>query len=1023
MATATKPAPIVVQDAKDVNGPSASVPATPKTPRTPAATTTTWPASSSSSSTAAAAAALAPTHPLAAELASLRQQLAQYRSAAHQASIDVQGVRLELELSKEEAAGLRNTNGALQAEVDTLRSTPDPPVKPAPSNALAELSLAHRRLSAKLDFTEAQLAATALELSAAKQELHASHRAREKERAAALELERIEEDREDEIVWERNERRRIEEQKKLCDLALEEYKSLVKTLDPNAVPPPLPRRKPSDNILTTPPLLDGKTGESAVVDKPERKESKNWKEVKKGEALAQAQTEDEDVKEVDTPPAVTPGDDTASVAEAVAVVPVATYTIDDGEDEDEDDEIDQLSKPSDTSEAPAVNSASASADAISNLLLGQRGVHRLFKDFAAALSAKDSEIRKLHTQIDELQTEATVAKDQLTAETAVRVEAQVDRDRVLRDDASAAKVVERYMTFSQKAHATVHMHLGHLRQRSAATQKALRADAKVARQRLRGETERATRLRGAAEELASELGREAAGRRREVALRLQLIAADEARARKAESWLDKLRRAREAAEADGRGFIAPDAASSLLTEAAALLGPLEAAAEQEAPGSSRKGWRGRWLGGGRKASVSAGAAAVATPQDESVARVFLAEELVQHLVTDLQIETERRVDLERQRVAWLAKEAEDGVAPELDGETSGLLWDADGDEGAGEGTNTDEKEEDDETKKKTTPEDDTPSLPQLEELSGLFEPLEERYRPLQKSLHDQSISLAALRATAAETPSSTSPGGTPDSKRSTFRANLGLRPGRTAHDDLVALLDSLHEVIEDARVDTEIAVADEDRVFHGFAALLGVGASGVVQAASVIRDAHAYITTRVGPDAPHAKLTTRVNDIEHDLMAIKRTLHEAEGMAQEADDAGAPTPTPKKKERRSVWHQIELRTVTPSAQRPLHPSLAPAPALASDDVDDDDDDSFTTARPGGAAATAAAGTRSILSSVGRTFSSGVAGAASGVAAAPRQVGDLAGGLFRPLGRARAKSRADETQPLTAAATKNDDDVE
>lgn len=785
------------------------------------------------------------------------------------------------------------------------------------------------------------------------------------------------------------------------------------------MPPPLPRRKPSDNILTTPPQLDGKAGEPAVVDKPERKESKNWKEVKKGEALVPTQDE-EDVKEVATPPALTPGDDTASVAEAVAVVPVATYTIDDGDDEDEDDEIDQLSKPSDTSETPAVNSASASADAISNLLLGQRGVHRLFKDFAAALSAKDAEIRKLHSQIDELQTEATVAKDQLTAETAVRVEAQVDRDRVLRDDASAAKVVERYMTFSQKAHATVHMHLGHLRQRSAATQKALRADAKVARQRLRGETERATRLRGAAEELASELGREAAGRRREVALRLQLIAADEARARKAESWLDKLRRAREAAEADGRGFIAPDATSALLTEAAALLGPLDAAAEQEAPGSSRKGWRGRWLGGGRKASVSAGAAAVATPQDESVARVFLAEELVQHLVTDLQIETERRVDLERQRVAWLAKEAEDGVAPELDGETSGLLWDADGDE-TGEVTNTDDMEEDEEKAKKT-PEDDSPSLPQLEELSGLFEPLEERYRPLQKSLHDQSISLAALRATAAETSSSTSPGGTPDSKRSTLRANLGLRPGRTAHDDLVALLDSLHEVIEDARVDTEIAVADEDRVFHGFAALLGVGASGVVQAASVIRDAHAYITTRVGPDAPHAKLTTRVNDIEHDLMAIKRTLHEAEGMAQEADDAAAPTPTPKKRERRSVWHQIELRTVTPSAQRPLHPSLAPAPALASEDVDDDDDDSFTTARPG-AAATAAAGTRSILSSVGRTFSSGVAGAASGVAAAPRQVGDLAGGLFRPLGRARAKSRADETQPLTAATTKNDDDVE
>jgi acetyl esterase/lipase len=64
---------------------------------------------------------LPPTHPLAAELAALRQQVAQYRAAAHQAGIAVQGVRLELDLAREEAAGLRAKNKALEGEVEVLR--------------------------------------------------------------------------------------------------------------------------------------------------------------------------------------------------------------------------------------------------------------------------------------------------------------------------------------------------------------------------------------------------------------------------------------------------------------------------------------------------------------------------------------------------------------------------------------------------------------------------------------------------------------------------------------------------------------------------------------------------------------------------------------------------------------------------------------------------------------------------------------------------------------------------------------
>ncbi|KLT41010.1 hypothetical protein CC85DRAFT_223623, partial [Cutaneotrichosporon oleaginosum] len=678
------------------------------------------------------------------------------------------------------------------------RTTPDPPQTTPPSNALAELSLAHRRLSAKLDLTEQQLSASALELASTQQELQKVQKRADSDRAALAELRRVEDDREEELEWERSERKRVEEQKKLCELALAEYAALVSKLDRRAVPPPQPRRRSNDI------LQDTKRASSPI--------------------------------------------------------------------------------------APEVSNT---ADSISNLLIGQRGVHRLFRDFSATLLAKEKEIRELQMRADDLESDLSVAREQLKTETEQRVEAMSERDRALRDDASAAKVVERYMTFSQKAHETVHAHLGQLRTRGAATQASLRTEATNLRRRLQSEADRASRLRAAAEEMAEELGKESAGRRREVALRLQLIAADEARARRAEQWLDRVRRAR---EPEAKEVLSSPVLGVLLDEGAQILAPT--------PAPEKAGWGRRLLARKNvpKPDHKAGA------EDESMARVVLAEELVQHLVHDLQVETERRVELEKQRVEWLAKEAEDGVPPE-GGQGGGLVFDADEDKSGNDEVENDveaatdkakdapDVETKDETKVKAdAPADPTsskpspsptpspsPSMtpPHIDELSAMFDPLIAAYTPLQKSLHDQAVSLGALRASLPDLTSVAA-------KKGPLRA-LALRPARTARDDLLSLLDGLHEVIEDARVDAEIAVADEDRVFHGFAALLGVGASGVVQASSVLRDARVYVDARgattpaeggggAGLETPLSRLSARVGDVEHDLALIKRTLHEAEGM-------------------------------------------------------------------------------------------------------------------------------------------------
>jgi hypothetical protein len=66
-----------------------------------------------------------------------------------------------------------------------------------------------------LDLTEQQLHASQLELAATKQEVGRLGRERENQRGVVNDLRRVEEDWEEEIEWERGERRRVEEQKRL----------------------------------------------------------------------------------------------------------------------------------------------------------------------------------------------------------------------------------------------------------------------------------------------------------------------------------------------------------------------------------------------------------------------------------------------------------------------------------------------------------------------------------------------------------------------------------------------------------------------------------------------------------------------------------------------------------------------------------------------------------------------------------------------------------------------------------------
>jgi DNA repair exonuclease SbcCD ATPase subunit len=145
----------------------------------------------------------------------------QYQNAAQKSGIQLQAARLEASIAQSRVRPLKQAVVALQAEVATLRSTPVPP-PPSPhepngtsGTALSELSLAHRRLSAKMDATEQNLHSSQLELASAKQEIQRLTQEREDDRAKLNELRRREGEWEEEMLWEKTEKRKAEEQKKL----------------------------------------------------------------------------------------------------------------------------------------------------------------------------------------------------------------------------------------------------------------------------------------------------------------------------------------------------------------------------------------------------------------------------------------------------------------------------------------------------------------------------------------------------------------------------------------------------------------------------------------------------------------------------------------------------------------------------------------------------------------------------------------------------------------------------------------
>ncbi|WWC92135.1 uncharacterized protein L201_007089 [Kwoniella dendrophila CBS 6074] len=975
-------------------------------------------------------------HPLIAELTSLRQQLSQYQKAAHQASIQLQGARLELALSKENQENGEREKEVLKKEVDVLRSNPIPPsliqdpssssssssassAIRSSSNALTELSLAHRRLSSKLDLTENELSITKLDYNKLKIDFEKLKKEREGDRSVINELKRIEDDREEELEWEKGERKKLEEQKKLCDLALAEYSTLVHSLDPAAVPPQIPS-KVTSSIFHAPSLqrlsVDGedssyKTDSINLEQKPS----------------------------------------TANDSPALTSLPTIP---------------------------PTTTSQTSSGEIISNLLIGQKGVQQLFNDFTSFLTSKDKHINSLESKIEESEHSYKITQEQLDIELKKRVEAENEKDKVLRNDESASKVIERYMIFTQKTHQNIYNHLNNLRIRYKTTTESLKTESLNLKTQLIKLNEKNNKLLVELDTLNENYLKESTGRRREIHLRLKLLNDQEKYQNKVNIWLNKVKLLR---DSPGEfSVVENDVLESLLDEAIEAISIDSDTTSSRDTGSQRekiRSWRGIGALMNQNKNPSSNKYDSANqvernPEEESLARILLAEELVTTLVADLQIETEKRMELERQRVEWLAKDAIQGVNLDEDrehGEDGHVMFDLEDHE---EQDRKDDKstliptvivpeplestvvkteneafvleEEDDNLADKvehlqlTSNQTEllTPVSPLAEpsplisQLKMLFEPMTNRYEPLQKTLHDLSYSLTTLKDNlpVLETPNSINTTSPRSTKKSHFLTLAKLpipEKPKPSNDPIVLnLLDELHEVIEDAKVDVEIDLADHERVYRGFEALLNVNngktssTSKNISKEEIMDEVREYVEVKGNDNdksSCYIKLKSRIENIEFDLMKIKSVIHELDGMElshdlsqkEEIQEEEEKSKNIMVKGKKSIWDDIQLKTIsipnsndiqkkssssffgfspispisTSTISSPLHsPSLVdglPTNSSNGFNLNMNIDPVRRTSNM-----------FSTVGNVSRSFSSSVIGA-------PRKVSNLAGGFYRP----------------------------
>ncbi|TFK36456.1 hypothetical protein BDQ12DRAFT_737033 [Crucibulum laeve] len=247
-----------------------------------------------------------------------------------------------------------------------------------------------------------------------------------------------------------------------------------------------------------------------------------------------------------------------------------------------------------------------------NLAEGKLGLRKLLSEF-------QSEMERLQAQLDEVRDRLAASElghetERKSADQARLELAQVQHElqKLKLDDNTAAKMVSRYMKFSQKSTDSLQLALTALKTRHASTVDTLSTQLYAVTSQLQASQATERRLRDALDELGGEIMKETYGRRREVALRIRMVGREEKTHEALRRWI------RRSEEALARGE-QNEPLMTMVQDARILMESLE--------GPVVESW-----------AVSG-----------SMGRVLSSQIAVEGLVEELQAEVAKRIEIER---AW-----------------------------------------------------------------------------------------------------------------------------------------------------------------------------------------------------------------------------------------------------------------------------------------------------------------------------------------------------------------------------------
>ncbi|KAG9318930.1 hypothetical protein JVU11DRAFT_1043 [Chiua virens] len=173
---------------------------------------------------------------------------------------------------------------------------------------------------------------------------------------------------------------------------------------------------------------------------------------------------------------------------------------------------------------------------VDNLQDGKSTLHGMLTAFSTESEQLHATITELNAKVSNLQMALDAERLTASHDRTLHSQAKTDLDKLSLEDQTAAKMVARYMKFSQASTNALQEQIMSLKTRHASTISTLELQLSIAESQLASECSRTSRLQDALDELCEDLARESYGRRREISLRLALLSREEGIAELLRRW-------------------------------------------------------------------------------------------------------------------------------------------------------------------------------------------------------------------------------------------------------------------------------------------------------------------------------------------------------------------------------------------------------------------------------------------------------------------------------------------------------